>query len=92
LSNGTWRDIVEIIGPRDIIVGLFGMDGLRIEDHGQRQLDDGQVRVTAYATQDAANQARAAGCTVNLIISGPDLEQLAHDDASTREDEDGGVV
>lgn len=90
MANGTWRDVVEIIGPRATLVDFVGLEGLTIDDHGQQPLEDGQVRVTGYATEDAANQVRAAGCTVNLIISGTDLEQLAEEDAATRVDEDPG--
>jgi|GEM_PF-2487941 len=92
MPDDPWPDVIEVVGPRDVVAGLSDIDGLLLDDHGQRLLDDEQLKVTAYATEAAADAVRERGCTVSLVISGADLQDLAKEDASTREDEDGGVV
>ena len=70
---------IEIRGPTDVLRGLLDIVGLDIVIHSGIQVNDLESQVTAFGTDEAIAAVTARGASVEVILTGEDLDQRVKD-------------
>ncbi len=95
MPNGSsgWPNLYSVNGPPAALAALLAIPGITFDDHGQFVLPDGTLALTAYATSDAVTAAQAAqpGVTIELVLTGDQLQQQREAEIASREG-GGGVA
>ncbi len=84
-----WPNKYSIVGTRTQLEALSDVGDLYILDHGRHPEGDDSFSVIVYATPAAAADATARGCTVTLLATGDQQEQVANDEIAGRTGPDG---
>ncbi len=83
MPDSTWPNAYIVVASEEILRGLSDIADLVIDDHGQRQRDDGLWWLACiFATSEAIALASSArGCQADLMSTGAELEQSASSSA-----------
>lgn len=87
---GEERPLVRIEGPHSVVVGLANVDELELVLGSGKQLGNGRMAVSAWASPGAITEAKSRGCRVKVLMSAAKVRaswqkrarerEAAHDD------------